>query len=1067
MKKLTKIRLVNWHYFENETIDISGSFLISGENASGKSTLLDAIQFVLTNNSRRFNPAANERSKRTLLGYVRCKTGEEGNEYYRKGGVIAYVALEFYEESKKKYFTIGVKLDSVDEESEVTQHWFLEEGPLEGLSFIVNNKPALNEEFQNNGQKVKFIPTSREVRARILQRMGHLDKEFFEMIPKSLAFKPMADVKSFITKFILAEKNIEVDHLRENIRSYREFQQLMVEVQQQIASLEKILNCRDELQKVHREMQVIDVLLKLSELQECRQKIERMTLKLTQDEQAVRMVESRLERECANRDRIDEQVRETDVAIRTNSTSQLLDKLKMEQRELEGAVNLASRGVEALTEQLWHVCTALKFLQDVPPELSQEHVMALREERTPLEARHATSLLLQKTLKQKQQQFLDEQSALSLTIRMKKERLQAVERELESLAKNQVVYPQPVRMLQKAIQTEFQLRKKEGTVRVLADLLEITEPKLRDCVESYLGDMRFALVVEPQHFDVAKEVYNRLKKQVDSVNLLDTRDYSDDTESVLEAHSLALALSSEHYLARIWIVQTLGSLVVVDRLEDIQANLRAITQTGFIYENQVLNRLNPELARKPFIGKQAIVRQLELMREEQAILQTECQTAEARRKEIQKGLERLDACQLSIIQENIQAPDAKVDAQKKLRQIELELNEIEKEPTYIELTIQMGELKKQLEESKRQIDQTEKEEARLNFAIEGGKRDLESKQEEASQREVLLEDAVNGHETLRADAIKLFDSNLRKKSAAEIAQNYAPRLKALMNQREKKNRELIEVQTKYKGGGLGTGEDVLVAYEEEYEHLVKQDLIRYEDKLRTSRSNCELEFRESFLTQLRENIQGARDVFDALNRSLKTIYYGNDRYKFHLTANPTKQSLYHMIMSDVNVGSDTLFTSIFEDKYQNEMDELFEKLMDSDSHGESVLREYIDYRNYLDYDIEINSKEGRKQYFSKTFREKSGGETQTPYYVAIAASFSQIYSSADAIRLILLDEAFDKMDDERIASMLAFFKSQKFQVILATPPAKVEIVGESVNTILMVHREGYSSIVESYSYDEI
>ena len=44
MKKLTKIKLINWHYFQNETINVDGSFLLSGENASGKSTILDAIQ---------------------------------------------------------------------------------------------------------------------------------------------------------------------------------------------------------------------------------------------------------------------------------------------------------------------------------------------------------------------------------------------------------------------------------------------------------------------------------------------------------------------------------------------------------------------------------------------------------------------------------------------------------------------------------------------------------------------------------------------------------------------------------------------------------------------------------------------------------------------------------------------------------------------------------------------------------------------------------------------------------------------------------------------------------------
>lgn len=164
----------------------------------------------------------------------------------------------------------------------------------------------------------------------------------------------------------------------------------------------------------------------------------------------------------------------------------------------------------------------------------------------------------------------------------------------------------------------------------------------------------------------------------------------------------------------------------------------------------------------------------------------------------------------------------------------------------------------------------------------------------------------------------------------------------------------------------------------------------------------------------------------------------------------------------MNLDGFTLFSSAFENDYHEEMDTLFSKLTESDDTGDNILTEYTDYREYLDYDIEIVNKTGKSQYFSKIYGEKSGGETQTPYYVAIAASFSQIYSVGETIRIIMLDEAFDKMDDERIASMMSFFKSLGFQVILATPPAKIETIGEYVDTILMIYRNGYMSFIENY-----
>ena len=43
MKKLTRVKLINWHRFTNVTMEMDDSVLISGENGAGKSTFLDAI----------------------------------------------------------------------------------------------------------------------------------------------------------------------------------------------------------------------------------------------------------------------------------------------------------------------------------------------------------------------------------------------------------------------------------------------------------------------------------------------------------------------------------------------------------------------------------------------------------------------------------------------------------------------------------------------------------------------------------------------------------------------------------------------------------------------------------------------------------------------------------------------------------------------------------------------------------------------------------------------------------------------------------------------------------------
>ena len=256
----------------------------------------------------------------------------------------------------------------------------------------------------------------------------------------------------------------------------------------------------------------------------------------------------------------------------------------------------------------------------------------------------------------------------------------------------------------------------------------------------------------------------------------------------------------------------------------------------------------------------------------------------------------------------------------------------------------------------------------------------------------------------------------------------------------------------------------MAEYREAAVKLKSVEMIRYEEKLRQAKEDCEQIFKSDFLAKMKNLIEDARTEFRNLNKALDSIYYGEDSYHFKIGFDKKKEGLYRMITSENNQEGFHLWTAAFEEQYKEEMAELFDKLMTKDDNGQKIVEEYTDYRSYLDYDIEIRKKDGRVQRFSDIYGEKSGSETQVPYYVAIAASFYQIYRYGNSARIMLLDEAFDKMDDERIGSMMDFFNGLDLQVIMATPPAKIEIIGEKVDTVLTAIRVGQSSIVEEYDF---
>ena len=100
----------------------------------------------------------------------------------------------------------------------------------------------------------------------------------------------------------------------------------------------------------------------------------------------------------------------------------------------------------------------------------------------------------------------------------------------------------------------------------------------------------------------------------------------------------------------------------------------------------------------------------------------------------------------------------------------------------------------------------------------------------------------------------------------------------------------------------------------------------------------------------------------------------------------------------------------------------------------------------------------------------TGGETQTPFYISILASFAQLYrtkSNDNTIRLIVFDEAFSKMDSERIEESIKLLKKIQFQAIFAAPPEKLQDIQALVDsTLLVLNPEEHEIVVKKYTNKE-
>lgn len=1065
-KIMTRVQLINWHYFENERISFHGSTLISGENTAGKSTILDAIQLVLTTNTRRFNVAANEKGKRDLRGYVRCKIGNVGEAYLRKGAVPANVALEFYEEKGDRYFVLGVHMLSRDEESPVTTRWYIEECRLEDLSFMAGERAALAEEFRAKNRKISYIDQKNAAQDRFKRRLGNLDDKFFDIIPKSLAFKPMDNVKEFINKFVLSEAQVDVVSLRENIETLSELENILDRSRRQQGALEKILGKYDEIEEKDRSILVNDILLKIANRDAMHLDVENLEKKIRIKSQSVESNCGFLEEMGKQIKDLENQVLAISIDIEATHSNALLQQARSRIEKLEEEIGQKKEGEKKLQEQVRLLMNYLRDLErlDYKPvkrtQAEQIGKAADREEK-------AKTVERLEAFDAKEQNEI-QKTCVILTADMDRlsDEINDCQERLKKLEKRVLPYPEYAQKLKEMVEKEFVRKGISSSVYFLSELLEITDMKWSNAIEGYLNTQKFYLVVEPEYYPAALEVYDKNRKNIHTAGIINSRKLPTGQEA--EPDSLAYVVKSDNRYAKAYANYILGRVKRCTDVHELERHSIAMTPECMLYQGYVVRHLNPRDYENPFIGQYAYRTQIENVRKE---IEEKTRRRSELRQEIQlytAVLESAKKVNLGIMKLYLYVPESLHSLQEQMVSAKAELKEAQSDPTLIELNLKLDARKKELDVKKEEKERLSEENIRLENQIDAHRNEMQERKKEYDILRTELEEQADRDGAVYKEAEDKYRQNRKSKSAQVIAVNFAPKRSQLLREREELldgRKGLKELQMRFNQEftlDFMLGLVNISEYREALQKLKGVEIVRFEEKLKLAREDCEQIFRSDFLSRMKENIESARNEFRSLNKALDSIYYGDDSYRFKISFDKNKEGLYRMITSENNYEGINLWTSAFEEEYKEEMADLFDKLMAKDDNGKKIVEEYTDYRSYLDYDIEIHKRDGSIQRFSDIYGEKSGSETQVPYYVAIAASFYQLYRYGNSIRIMLLDEAFDKMDDERIQSMMEFFNGLGLQVILATPPAKIEVIGEQVGTVLTAIRVGQNSIVEEY-----
>src|SRR6185437_2625273 len=266
MLELRSVRLIQWYHFSDVTLSIDGSCLLLGDNGSGKSTVLDAIQLGLVGDLSevRFNKAANEHSKRTAYTYVRHKLGAENASEirYERGSCTGYVILEFADrnpelaERPDGRFCAGVAMDVYEHDTSIVKgHCLVANVRASQIPTVTDGRGVRpTKEFRIALRAIggEYLNDVALYRNKLRQRLGPVPESFHRLIAKGLEFKPMGHIRDFVTNYLAEPEAIQTGPLLENLNHYKTMEQEAAHAEQRIAALNEICDRGRTLQETVR-----------------------------------------------------------------------------------------------------------------------------------------------------------------------------------------------------------------------------------------------------------------------------------------------------------------------------------------------------------------------------------------------------------------------------------------------------------------------------------------------------------------------------------------------------------------------------------------------------------------------------------------------------------------------------------------------------------------------------------------------------------------------------------------------------------------------------------------------
>ena len=1110
-KIITRLCINNWGGISRQVMEFHEYVnLFSGMSGSGKSTVMDAIQVLLYGSlSQTFlNKAADEKNRRTVLAYLRGAQ-KDGTQNRGERDFCSVLAMEILDTTDQSYRCVGVAFEVRSGDTDVNRYAFFSHDGMFDSSLYVNEKGSVltlkeiselvkrhvrDPKGRTRGEDLNRVYATNDAYQSALwdQVFGYIDgRRFVTMEKSAVALRMSNGVGQFIKDYMFPKSNNEaIEKISRQLGDYADIRETVLDMERRIQMLEEVREADRLRALANAAVFQNEYILKKLRILGIEEEIVQFQTQILEKEQVLGELSKTREEKKAVMERVHTELVEIESSLKASDYGKLKEQLE----QIDETITLLNRDCA-----LWdHVITNLAQWEEnetVSSLVSNAALWAMdeiREGKVTAETIQNLRAALKEALEavdEERDQLAGERRELKKDVEEKKARLSDWKSGQKSY-RNRPGLKEAARALEAAI---FRESGKKVKVGILADLFDVRDAVWKDALEGRLARVKYSLVTPPEYSHLAAVLFRRMK-EYENVDLLHVANIMADNPSVREG-SLYEAVTTDVDYVDVCLRHFLGRVIKCSSVEELENVKDGVTADCYSYGNYALRHLNKRDYREnACIGRTIAKSRIDALEEE-------IRDEEERLSEFGRTIHELEAARgyESLREEDERylelfgARAKRGRSEKKREELAKKLHELEDG--------ELGTLKRRLKETKAAYK-----------AAQDAHEQVGTEYTQTVQQIGYLKGELRGQNEQLALARTGFVAN--EEQDAQIASERASQ--SIASLRVKTQRELETARTAfeessqkrqsarmafnmaYSSAGFTGLEESNQVYDELYERYRRQYVEEYKEQFDRKCEEVYKSLRDNVIATIHGDIKSAFRQVREVNKVLGETAFSDSVYKIGITPATNENSqFYEMLMApeldskamradDVD-GQMSLGDDLFEQKYAKEIELLVEKFLpDRSGDAEHAKRrraqmeQYADYRNYLTfnmYEVTVGA-DGKEKRIAvdEMAGNDSGGEGQNPKYVALFAGFALLFASQlhrdSRIRVVLLDEAFSKMDKTRSSVCLNYARRLGLQVIICVPDERLMTLVKNVDCVygfrrhqnqismLMIDKGRYLSLLE-------